>query len=982
MKLKSGLKALVIICFTFFLLLNLASQTTGHFPFMANSPAQSGRIQSGVSCQDRHQILTDGQNRYPLGRHIDLLKDQEGTLTIDEVASPAFDRQFIPSQVDVPNYGMTSDVYWVRLCLDNQTRQTAQWLLDTGFPNMHFVDLYTPRPDGTGFDAKQTGVLRPLSTRDLLFHRIVFNLNVPARTQETVYLRFQNGDSMTLPLTLWRPESFSQRNAAEAALLGMFYGALLIMLVYHLFVLYTLRDPSYLYFVCFLTNATLFFASYDALAPLYLGPDQFQLNRFMVPVFVILSMVSLLLFIDSFLEIRARRPGLHKLILFQYAAWAILLVLVPVVSYHMIANLFAPLALLSTVTAVGAGLVRWQDGYRPAGFFLFSCVGFLIGIIITILVREGVLPSTEPNEYFFKLGLLWLAAFWSISLTDRINLLKSEAESANRALQRSEHKLEQILEGLPLGVVMYGKDRKPNYSNQRTYEILSNPEQGILPDLSAGRTPEMVIRYYSLKKETTERTYPLTEFPIHSALGGEPAYADDIVANLGDRRIPLEVWASPIRDNLGTIESAVVAFQDITRRKQADAELAEYRRQLEALVEKRTADLSAINDWLNTINEVHQTLGGGKDLPQAYQKMSATIAHLLEARAVFVVHWGEPVEHCEVHYESGEEFPVPQPVISRLKTSVVRDSVFFNHVDPLGKPIRLNADQRSVFSMVFEDRFSQEELQLFLLVPMVTHQTVGGLLGIVFRDPKVEIYHQQMLLMEKMALDVANLTQNAFLLDQSIDLATLEERQRIARDLHDSVTQMIYSASLFSSTLPQRIRRDPESAVETAVELHQLTRGALAEMRTLLLELRPAGITRMPLSELLVQLAQATSGRSDFSLDVDVDDVPLLPEDIQVVFYRIAQESLNNILKHANAKRVEIRLHASPSFDSRALEDWCGQIQLMVKDDGIGFDPETIEYEHFGLRIMQERADTSQAQYHLESKPGQGTKVSLVWRKA
>jgi signal transduction histidine kinase len=332
-----------------------------------------------------------------------------------------------------------------------------------------------------------------------------------------------------------------------------------------------------------------------------------------------------------------------------------------------------------------------------------------------------------------------------------------------------------------------------------------------------------------------------------------------------------------------------------------------------------------------------------------------------------------------VYYESGEEPPVTQTLISRLKASVVRDPVF-NHKNLTGKPILLTADQKPKFSFIFENCLSPEEMQLFLLVPMITRQNVSGLVGIVFRDPDVEISQQQMLLMEKMALDAANTTQQASLLDQSIDLAMLEERQRIARDLHDSVTQTIYTASLFSATLPHRIRRDTDSALETADELIQLTRGALAEMRTLLLELRPAGLTKMSLKDLLTQLAQAYSGRSDFTIVLDVDDIPLFPPDVQVVFYRIAQEALNNILKHANAKQVALHLKTNPSFASNELEDWHGEVWLRVKDDGIGFDPELINYEHFGLGIMEERAGSIQAQFHLKSNPGEGTEVILTWQ--
>jgi signal transduction histidine kinase len=237
-----------------------------------------------------------------------------------------------------------------------------------------------------------------------------------------------------------------------------------------------------------------------------------------------------------------------------------------------------------------------------------------------------------------------------------------------------------------------------------------------------------------------------------------------------------------------------------------------------------------------------------------------------------------------------------------------------------------------------------------------------------------------MILIEKMASDLANLTQNAFLLDQSIEFATVEERQRIASELHDSVTQLLFSASLLSELLPQRFHQDPEAALKTAGDLRRLTRGALAEMRTLLLELRPERIAKMPLGELLAQLTEAISSRTEVSIQVSVDNLPVLPADVQLAFYRIAQEALNNVVKHAAANQVILSLSPNPSFGLHTLENWHGEIKLVVKDNGTGFEPENLNYEHFGLGIMRERAAGIEAQFYLGSKPGKGTEVILIWQ--
>jgi signal transduction histidine kinase len=170
--------------------------------------------------------------------------------------------------------------------------------------------------------------------------------------------------------------------------------------------------------------------------------------------------------------------------------------------------------------------------------------------------------------------------------------------------------------------------------------------------------------------------------------------------------------------------------------------------------------------------------------------------------------------------------------------------------------------------------------------------------------------------------------------------------------------------------LPRLWQHDPEAALPSLEEVRLLTRGALAEMRTLLLELRPAALTEGKLSELLRQLVEALAGRKRLvaMLDVEGAECPL-PPDLQVALYRVAQEALNNCARHARATRVDVRLR-------------CGGdgVELQIADNGRGFDVTGVPADHFGLRIMAERAEAVGAALSVESRLGHGTQVRAVWR--
>ncbi len=253
-------------------------------------------------------VLSDEQTKYPLGLYLDILNDPSGRLGIEDVASPEYDPKFTPSQVVVPNFGYYKGAYWVRFHLKNDSSKLDRWLLELGFPNMHYVDLYIPSAQGESWTVKLSGLLRPFDTHDIVNRHIVFLVNLPPQAEQTYYMRFQNGASMTLPLVLWQPENFYQENSTDQLWLGLYYGALLIMLVYNLYVLYSIWNASYFYYVCFLASVILWSVTYDGMAAAYLWPKFYFLNSAVVRVFYIMLMASVLMFTDTFLEIKTRQP--------------------------------------------------------------------------------------------------------------------------------------------------------------------------------------------------------------------------------------------------------------------------------------------------------------------------------------------------------------------------------------------------------------------------------------------------------------------------------------------------------------------------------------------------------------------------------------------------------------------------------------------------------------------------------------------------
>jgi two-component system nitrate/nitrite sensor histidine kinase NarX len=187
--------------------------------------------------------------------------------------------------------------------------------------------------------------------------------------------------------------------------------------------------------------------------------------------------------------------------------------------------------------------------------------------------------------------------------------------------------------------------------------------------------------------------------------------------------------------------------------------------------------------------------------------------------------------------------------------------------------------------------------------------------------------------------------------------------------MHDSVTQALYAASLIAEALPKVWQKQPEEAFGSLEELRALTQGAQAEMRTLLLELRPGELAGRKLSELLRKLTDAMAARSEMPISVSVVGECQLPTDVQIALYRISQEALNNIRKHARADRAWVNLKCDHD-----------RLTLRIGDNGLGFDLASSQVHQLGLRIMRERAEAIGADLTIESQPDQGTEVKVIWQ--
>jgi PAS domain S-box-containing protein len=399
------------------------------------------------------------------------------------------------------------------------------------------------------------------------------------------------------------------------------------------------------------------------------------------------------------------------------------------------------------------------------------------------------------------------------------------------------------------------------------------------------------------------------------------------------------------------------SITDITRRKQNE-EVLEHR------VEERTREIERRRQVSDGLSDILTVLNSNLPLEDILNHIASQACRLLQADASSI---------CRSAEDSG-------PLIVQASYGLV-DTPMHTDEEQMPRrawespPLQITTDESSMRlssanALPPEDDWGtplDTSYQAVLTVPLMIKDEAYGSLMLYYRSPR-RFSAEEIELANTVGDQTALAIENARLRTQVERTAVAAERSRIARDLHDSVTQTLFSASIIAEVLPKLWKRAPEDAAYRLDELRQLTRGALAEMRTLLLELRPATLIEVELNELLRQLTEAITGRARVPIDLIIEGKHPLPPDVKIAFYHVAQEALNNVAKHARATHVTLRLDCQPDH-----------ARLSVRDNGRGFIIDKVTPEHLGLTIMHERSEAIGARLQVESQLEGGTEITIDW---
>jgi PAS domain S-box-containing protein len=551
----------------------------------------------------------------------------------------------------------------------------------------------------------------------------------------------------------------------------------------------------------------------------------------------------------------------------------------------------------------------------------------------------------DGSEFPIEAGLSYLNVGDDIFVLATITDI-SQRKRTEQALRQSEERYRRLVDLSPYAIFL-NRENRIVYVNAACMQLFGAAK----PEDLVGRSPFDLI-HPDHHHVIRQRIHHMLTYVEHMSAQEEK------IIRLDGKLVDVEVTATPYHDEEGIAIQVILA--DITDRKQA-AELLERR------VEERTREIERRRQVSDGLGYIVAMLNSNHPLEAILNRIVTQATQLLGANASAIYLIEDRERHLVAQASQGLDqdlSQITQPLNDENVAGFVTlhgQNVVFSDLTQMNSDARL-ANQHQVLMA--------KGYRALLGVSLLSKNETIGSFVLYYTAPR-KFRKEEIDLAQTFSNQAALAIENERLRAQIERTAVAAERSRIARDLHDAVTQTLFSASMIAEVLPRLWQRNAAEGERRLAELRELTRGALAEMRTLLLELRPARLIEVDMADLLRQLAEAIAGRARVPVSVQIEGEVEIPADVKVAFYRIAQEALNNVAKHAQARHAQIQLYGADNA-----------VNMKVFDDGCGFVFERIKPEHLGLGIMRERAEAIGATLEVQSRPDHGTVVSVRWMKA
>ena len=403
---------------------------------------------SSQNLVNKHNIvhLTDTTGKYSLGKYVCYYEDQTGELTIDDIRSPHYETKFIQSSEDTLNFGFSRATYWIHGQVNYTGKNTIPklWLLEIAYPLLDNIELYTIDHEGR-ITARKAGDHFGFSQREISYNKFVFKLSIdPKNHYLDFYLKIKTDSSVQIPLFLWSTQKFTEHVIIERFCFGLFFGTVLIMIIYNFFLFFIIRSTLIFYYLMFICSGFMAFASLTGYGFQYFWFNSPWWANKSMPFFLMMLIVFGYIFSQKLLLLYKYAPYINKLIIFFLSIGMIFIPLTLFIQYiHSIFISTISIITWSILLTI-AGIVSFINGNHTARFYFLAWLLLLVGVFIFSIKSLGILPANYMTDYGIYIGSFNLVMLLSIAIVDQVNHdRKVFAENQKESIEFTNQLLQQ-----------------------------------------------------------------------------------------------------------------------------------------------------------------------------------------------------------------------------------------------------------------------------------------------------------------------------------------------------------------------------------------------------------------------------------------------------------------------------------------------------------------------------------------------------------
>ncbi|RYE14676.1 MAG: ATPase, partial [Rickettsiales bacterium] len=373
-------------------------------------------------------ILTDSSQPKLIGTQVSILEDKSNSLTYEKILNSS---DFLSSNTLVPNLGVTNNTYWIKFSITN-TSKHSELILEVAQPTLENIELYTPINDRK-YIKMALGINKKYNKRFYDNQNYLFKINLAPNSTKTFFLKLNSRDQVMLPIYLGTSQVILESLTKRDLIFGLFLGTLITMLLYNLFIYYSVSDKIYLYYVFYILLIILVQGSLQGYTFRFVWPQYFLLEKLSIFIFPAIADIGVIVFSMVFLNTKNLLPNYHSLLKIFIVILSISVILALVKLYNASFNAMQLSTIFASFTLLFISIKLVNQGYRAARFFLISWSFLLTGAIIFVLKDFGILPYNLFTSYSLEIGSALEVLLLSFALADKINIYKKEKEVSQAA---------------------------------------------------------------------------------------------------------------------------------------------------------------------------------------------------------------------------------------------------------------------------------------------------------------------------------------------------------------------------------------------------------------------------------------------------------------------------------------------------------------------------------------------------------------------